>query len=116
VVDALYIPRRGDFVWVTLDPQEGHEQAGRRPALVISPTEYNRIRRLAIMCAITSKTKGGGLEIPLPSGLKTTGVVLVDQIRCMAYQERGAEYIEVAPAALLDEVLGKLSALIFDES
>ena len=117
MVDELFVPQRqrGDFVWVSLDPTEGHEQARRRPALVISPTEYNRIRRLAIMCAITSKIRGGGLEAPLPPGLKISGVVLVDQVRCLAYRERRAEYIQAAPASLLDEVLGKFSALIFDE-
>lgn len=116
MVDVSYVPQRGDLVWVTLDPTDGHEQAGRRPALVISPTEFNKIIRMAMMCAITTKAKGGGLEVPLPSGLKTIGVVMVHQIRCMAYRERGVEFIQAAPASLLDEVLGKLSALIFDES
>jgi len=115
VVDEAYVPQPGDLVWVSLDPSEGHEQAGRRPALVITPIEYNRIRRLAVMLAITSKAKGGGLEIPLPPGLKTSGVVLVDQIRCMAYRERGVEFIESAPPAFFDEVRAKLSALLFGE-
>lgn len=115
MVDVSYIPQRGDLVWIDLDPQLGHEQAGRRPALVISPTEFNKIIRMAIFCAITTKAKGGGLEIPLPPGLQTSGVVMVHQIRCMAYRERGAEFIEYAPTNLLDEVLAKLSALVFDE-
>jgi mRNA interferase MazF len=115
MVDRLYVPKRGDLVWMTLDPQEGHEQAGRRPALVISPVEYNRVRRLAIMCAVTSRIRGGGLEVPLPAGLRIAGVVLVDQIRCMAYRERGAEFIDTAPGSVLDEVLGRLSGLLFGD-
>ena len=111
-----YIPQRGDLVWVTLDPTAGHEQAGRRPALVITPGAYNRTRRLAIMCAITSKVKGGGFEIALPSGLSINGVVLADQVRNLAWRERGVEYAGHVPAAVLDEVLGKLSALLFDEA
>jgi mRNA interferase MazF len=115
MVDPSYIPQRGDLVWITLNPT-GHEQAGRRPALVISHTEYNRQRRLAVMCAITSKVKGGGLEVQLPAGLTISGVVLVDQVKCLAYRERRAEFIQAAPASLLDEVLAKFGALIFDES
>src|SRR5690242_10823708 len=115
VNDVSYIPQRGHLVWITLDPTEGHEQADRRPALVICPNEFNRIIRMAMMCAITTKAKGGGFEVPLPPGLKTTGVIMVHQIRCMAYRERGAEYIETVPASVLDEVLGKLSTLIFDD-
>jgi mRNA interferase MazF len=116
VNDASYVPQRGHLVWIALDPTEGHEQAGRRPALIISPTEYNRVRRLALMFAVTNKAKGGGFEVQLPPGLKTTGVILADQIRCMAYRERGCEFIETTPVSVLDEVLGKLSALVFDES
>jgi len=115
VVDESYVPQQGDLVWITLEPHQGHEQAGRRPALVITPTQYNRIRRLAVMLAITNQAKGGGLEVRLPAGLKTTGVVLVDQIRTLAYRERRAEFIETVPADLLDEVLGKLNALFSNE-
>jgi mRNA interferase MazF len=116
VINVSYVPQRGDLVWVTLDPTEGQEQASRRPALIISPIEFNKIIRMAMMCAIMSKAKGGGLEVTLPPGLKTSGVAMVHQVRCMAYRERGVEFIETAPASLLDEVLGKLSALIFEES
>jgi mRNA interferase MazF len=115
VNDVSYVPQRGHIVWVTLDPTKGHEQAGRRPALVISRTEFNQIKRLAVMCAITSKVRGEGLEVPLPPGLKVNGVVLVHQVKSLAYRERGVEFIQAAPASLLDEVLAKFGALIFDD-
>lgn len=114
MVAPAYFPQRGDIVWVTLDPQEGHEQAGRRPALVLSHGEFNRVRRLAVMCAITTKANGRPLEVPLPAGMKVSGVVLVDQIKSLAWRERGAEFIDTAPLDLLDEVLAKLTAIIFD--
>ena len=116
MVDVAYIPQRGDLLWISLNPTEGHEQAGRRPVLVISPTEFNRFMRLAIMCVITNRIRGRqGFEVPLPSGLKTSGVILVHQVRCMAYRERGAEFIERVPTAVTEEVEAKLTTLISDD-
>jgi mRNA interferase MazF len=71
---------------------------------------------MALMCTITTKAEGGGLQVPLPSGMKTSGLVMIHQIRCMAYRERGVEFIEPAPASLLDEILGKLSAALISTS
>ncbi len=65
---AAYVPDRGEAVWITLDPQAGHEQAGRRPALVLSPAAYNRRVGLALFCPITSQVKGYPFEVPLPAG------------------------------------------------
>lgn len=73
-----YVPERGDVVWLTFDPQAGHEQAGRRPAVVISPGGYNRRVGLAIFCPVTSQTKGYPFEVQLPPGLEVEGVVLSD--------------------------------------
>lgn len=115
MVGAAYFPKRGDIVWITLDPQEGHEQAGRRPALVISHTEYNRVRGMAVMCAITKQAKGRPFETLIPAGPRVTGVVLADQIKCVAYRERAAEFIAAAPRDLIEEVLAKLSTLFFDD-
>src|SRR6202795_4419165 len=76
---ASYIPERGDAVWITLDPQAGHEQAGRRPALVLSPSAYNGRVGLALFCPITSQVKGYPFEVPLPAGMPVGGVVGADQ-------------------------------------
>lgn len=78
VMSAGYVPDRGDAVWITLDPQAGHEQAGRRPALVLSPAAYNGKVGLALLCPITNRQKGYPFEAPLPPNVGVTGVVLCD--------------------------------------
>src|SRR5438105_7801743 len=85
-----YVPRRGDAVWITLDPQAGHEQAGRRPALVLSPETYNGKVGLALLCPITNRGKGYPFEVVLPPGLAVTGVVLADQLKNLDWQVRRA--------------------------
>lgn len=105
-------PDRGDLVWISLNPQAGHEEAGRRPALVISPAEYNRRVGLALMCSITSKAKGYPFEVALPSNLKISGVVLADQVKSLDWRAREAQVADVAPEATIAEVLGKLDALL----
>jgi len=105
-------PDRGDLVWVSLNPQAGHEQAGRRPALVVSSAEYNRRVGLALMCPITSKEKGYPFEVSLPENLKISGVVLSDQVKSLDWRAREAQIADVAPEATTAEVLGKLNALL----
>lgn len=105
-------PDRGDLVWVSLTPQADHEQAGRRPALVVSPAEYNRRVGLALMCPITSKAKGYPFEVSLPSNLKISGVVLSDQVKSLDWRVREAQIADVAPEKTTSEVLGKLNALL----
>jgi mRNA interferase MazF len=105
-------PDRGDLVWVSLNPQSGHEQAGRRPALVVSPAEYNRRVGLALMCPITSKAKGYPFEVSLPSNLKISGVVLSDQVKSLDWRAREAQIADVASESTTAEVLGKLNALL----
>lgn len=78
-----YVPSRGDVVWLSFSPQAGHEQAGRRPALVVSPASYNRKVGLALLCPITSQVKGYPFEVSLPAGLEVSGVVLSDQIKVL---------------------------------
>jgi mRNA interferase MazF len=85
---AAYIPERGDAVWITLDPQAGHEQAGRRLALVLSPSAYNGRVGLALLCPITNQAKGYPFEVPLPEGLALAGVVGVDQVKSLDWQAR----------------------------
>src|SRR6266849_7994044 len=102
-----YIPKRGDAVWITLDPQAGHEQAGRRPALVLSPGAYNRRVGLALFCPITSQVKGYPFEVELPAGLPISGVVLSDQVKSLDWRARQAKRIAKASSTVMDEVLGK---------
>jgi mRNA interferase MazF len=112
VTGAAYIPKRGDLVWINLNPQAGHEQAGRRPALVISPATYNGKVGLALLCPVTSRAKGYPFEVALPAGLGVEGVVLSDQVKSLDWRARNAERIAALPGAALREVLGKLGALV----
>lgn len=105
-------PDRGDVVWLRFNPQAGHEQAGQRPALVVSPVAYNRRVGLALFCPITSQVKGYPFEVALPASLGVEGVVLSDQVKSLDWRARGARRIGKAPAAVTDEVLGKLSTLL----
>ena len=107
-----YVPDRGDLVWLSFDPQAGREQAGRRPALVLSPAAYNGRTRLALVCPITSQVKGYPFEVQLPPGLPITGVVLADHLWSIDWQARRADPIGVAPASVVDEVLERLSSLL----
>ena len=107
-----YTPDRGDVVWLSISPQAGHEQAGRRPALIISPRAYNQRVGLAICCPIKSQMKGYPFEVSLGTEGRTRGVVLSDQVKSLDWRARRAEFIECAPAAVTGEVLGKLGTLV----
>jgi len=107
-----YFPERGDAVWVSFDPQSGHEQAGRRPALVLSPSAYNRKVGLAVFCPITSQIKGYPFEVVIPGGLGVTGAVLSDQVKSLDWQARNAELICSLPEEIVSQVLQKLGALV----
>ncbi|MFA4945797.1 MAG: endoribonuclease MazF [Lentisphaeria bacterium] len=107
-----YVPRRGDVVWLTFTPQAGHEQAGHRPALVLSPEPYNRKTGLAIFSPITSQVKGYPFEVKLPEGMKVAGVVLSDQVKSLDWRARGAAFCCAAPPQMVSEVLNKLGALL----
>jgi len=109
---AEYIPRRGDIVWITLNPQTGHEQSGRRPAVVLSPEIYNAKVGLALFCPLTSQIKGYPWEVAVPEGLPVSGVVLSDQVRSMDWRVRHVEKIAALPPAAVAEILGKLGTLI----
>ena len=107
-----YAPQRGDVVWITLNPQAGHEQAGRRPAVVLSPLAYNEKVGLAIFCPITSQEKGYPFEVKIPEGLAVTGVVLADQVKSLDWRARNAERMCTLPAGVMTEILGKLNVLL----
>lgn len=105
-------PERGDIIWIDFNPQQGHEQAGKRPTLVISNTRYNQVTKMLIMCPITSQIKGYAFEIPLSDGLKTIGVILANQVKTLDWQARGFKFIERVSNELLEEVLDTLNAIL----
>lgn len=109
---AAYVPERGDVVWLSFNPQAGHEQAGRRPALIVSPGAYNRKVGLAICCPITSQVKGYPFEVSLGGAGRTRGVVLSDQVKSLDWRARSAEFIERSSGEVVKEVLAKLGTLV----
>lgn len=112
VGSQTYVPQRGDVVWISLNPQAGHEQAGRRPVVVISTQDYNGKVGLAILCPITNQIKGYPFEVLIPDGLPVEGAILSDQIKSLDWRARNAELICTLPAEIISEVLQKLATLI----
>jgi len=110
-----FVPERGDMVWLEFAPQAGHEQKGRRPALVLSPREYNQRAGLAVVCPITSKVKGYPFEVVLPARLRVSGAVLADQVKSLDWRARQVKFIASAPQAVMDEVVAKIAALLSDD-
>ena len=111
MVTHSYIPQRGDFVWLTLDPTRGHEQKGRRPALVLSPIEYNAKAGLILVCPITSQVKGYPFEAPfLFKGVMNA--ILVDQIRSVDWRERNISFIKKCEQSVMSEVFQKLLLIL----
>ena len=108
---TTYAPRRGDVVWLTFNPQAGHEQAGRRPAIVISPESYNRKVGLALFCPITTRVKGYPFEVTLPESQVTRGVILTDQLKSLDWRARRVEFVETLPEKVVTEVLQKVNLL-----
>jgi len=109
---VAYIPNSGDIAWITFNPQAGHEQAGRRPALVLSPAAYDRKVGLAILCLITSHIKGYPLEVVIPDGIEISGAILSDQVKSLDWKARKAEFGCKLPNPTFNEVVEKLSTLI----
>lgn len=107
-----YIPDRGDLIWISFDPQSGHEQAGRRPGLVLSPKSYNAVSQLAIICPITNRIKGYPFEVVLPTGGAITGAVLADHVKNLDWQVRRAVFADTAPISVMDEVIQKIELLL----
>ena len=113
VSSQTFVPRCGDVVWITLNPQAGHEQAGRRPAVALSPKSYNSKTGLAIFCPITSQVKGYPFEVKLPDGMPISGVILSDQVKSLDWRARNTELICTLPDEITSEILQKLNALLF---
>jgi len=108
-----YIPRKGDFVALTFDPQSGHEQRGRRPALVVSNDLFNRHTGLCIACPITNARRDFPFHVAIPEGRKVTGFVMVEQVKSIDFSSRMAKRIGGAPEQVLEEVLSILDACIY---
>ena len=107
-----YVPERGDIVWINLNPQAGHEQAGHRPVLVLSPKAYNAKVGLMLCCPITSQAKDYPFEVDIRGGSQVSRVVLSDQVKCLDWQARGIRKKGVASRAELVETLEKLKTLL----
>ena len=110
-----YVPAQGDLVWLDFNPQAGHEQRGRRPAMVLSPVEYNKRIGLALVCPITSQLKGYPFEVPLPEGLPIAGVVLSDHLKSQDWRARRAEFIARSDEPTLVAVLQRARTLLTKE-
>ncbi|MDO8444527.1 MAG: endoribonuclease MazF [Deltaproteobacteria bacterium] len=107
-----YVPDRGDIVWLTFNPRAGHEQAGRRPALVLSPAAYNKKVGLAIFCPVTNQVKGYPFEVSIPKGLKISGAILTDQVKSLDWKTRNVEFICEIPEEIIKTALKKLNTLL----
>lgn len=108
-----FVPRQGDIITITFDPQSGHEQKGRRPALVVSRELFNRSTGLAIVCPVTNTERGFPFHVPIPKGSGLTGFIMVEQVKSVDYRSRCARLIEHAGGELLSEVLSILDACIY---
>jgi len=106
------IPDRGDVVWLDVSPQSGHEQAGRRPAVVLSPRAYNAKVGLALVCPITSRVKGYPFEVAIPEGGRATGVILADQVKSIDWRARRAKVVDRLGSAVIARTLALLRVLL----
>ncbi len=107
-----YVPKKGDFITLSLDPQAGHEQKGRRPALVVSNDLFNQHTGLAIVCPITNTHRGYPFHLAVPSNSKLTGFVMVEQVKSADYAQRRARFIEPASEDFIEDVLNLIEACI----
>lgn len=108
----MELPERGSIVWLDFSPHAGHEQAGRRPAIVLTPREYHEMTNKAVVCPITSKERGWPTEVKLPPGLLVSGVVLVDEVRSVDRAARHMKIAGVATQEVLDEISARLAPLL----
>ena len=107
-----YLPRRGDAIWVDLDPRIGREQSGHRPALVLTPSEYNRKMKVAVCCPITSRERRSEFEVGLPDNLGVRGTVLVYHVRSVDWRVRGSSFLARVPEMIVGEVLLMLASIL----
>ena len=109
---TAFVPDAGDFVWLTFHPQAGRRQAGRRPALVLSPRMYNAKSGLALACPVTNQVKGYPFEVAVPAGIGATGVILADHLKSLDWKARHAEPLGRCTLEVLDEVRARLAPLL----
>jgi mRNA interferase MazF len=107
-----YCPDAGELIWIDLNPTLGHEQSGHRPAIVLTPRQYNERSGLCIICPITSRARGYPFEVAIPPEHAISGLILVDQVRSVSWEKRYVKVAGAAPAKLLDEVRERLAALL----
>lgn len=112
---SAYVPDRGDLVWVQFTPQAGHEQAGHRPAVVVSPAAYNRLLGLALVMPVTNRAKGYPFEVPIPGGSAVSGVILADQLKSIDWRARGVQLKGRLDAETMRAAVGSALALIDPE-
>jgi len=112
VKTKAYVPVRGDIVWINFNPQSGHEQKGRRPALVLSPEDYNKKVGLAIFCPVTNQVKGYPFEVLIPEKMKVLGVILADQVKSLDWKTRNTELICRIPEEVTKIVLERIYTLL----
>lgn len=116
VVPSDYVPDQGHIITISLDPQAGREQAGRRPVLILSVERYNSATSLCVCCPITNSVKGNPFEIEVPKGLPVTGVILSDQIKSLDWRVREAEHECDVPIKVVSDVLQRVNLLFQQES
>lgn len=109
---SAYVPDRGDFVWIDLNPRQGREQSGHRPALVISPKSYNRKTSLCVICPATRQAKGYPFEVLLQTADGSTSVILADHVRSVDWRQRRAKKIQAVSPTVLADVIERLDALL----
>lgn len=107
-----YVPDRGDIVWLEFNPQAGHEQAGHRPALVLSPANYNRLSGLMLCCPMTTKRKSYPFEVVISDAREQASIVLADQVKSLDWKVRKAVKKGVVPSDVIAETLSKLQTLL----
>lgn len=108
----LYVPEKGDFITLSFDPQAGHEQKGRRPALIISNHLFNQATGLAIACPITNTDRKIPFHLPVPSSSSLTGFVMVEQVKSIDYRARQAKFVKKAPSELVEDVIALVDVCI----
>ena len=107
-----YLPQKGDFITLSFDPQAGHEQKGRRPALVVSNDVFNKHTGLAIVCPVTNAERNIPFHLPVPDGSKLTGFVMVEQVKSIDHAVRGAKFVERAPEGFVEDVIEMVAACV----
>jgi mRNA interferase MazF len=112
MVAGEYVPDAGDLIWLDFTPQAGREQAGRRPAVVLSPRSYNDKTSLAVVCLITSHAKGYPFEVAVPPGSRIGGVILSDHLKNLDWRQRQAQKAGKIPRSVLDQVRARIAALL----